>query len=223
MTNRQSFHIYKIIEDFSKSFISFEYSPKFTVFKGYYLSKKQIEKILEDNGKFIKALYDNDDTFIKNILNEEDIIIDEFDSAQTEENINKKNIKEAPLPLQARYVLKGYYYLKTNANNSIKNELINTLNKKAFNNSVFPQIIKMALDFENPSFYLNAQKAIESCSTKEQYMLYYKILAYYFRLNKVDNYKEIAIKASNCFENDEDFDLEIINKIDTFIKNKAVI
>ena len=34
MTNRQSFHIYKIIEDFSKNFISFDYSPKFRLFKG---------------------------------------------------------------------------------------------------------------------------------------------------------------------------------------------
>ena len=222
MTNRQSFHIYKIIEDFSKNFISFDYSPKFRLFKGYYLSKKQVEKILEENGKFIKALYDNDDSFIKNILNQEEINIDEFDSAQTEENINNKNNKEAPLPIQARYVLKGYYYLKTNANITLKKELINTLNKKAFNNSIFPQIIKLALDFENPTFYFNATLALECCTTKEQYMLYYKLLAYYFRLNNLDEYKELCITASKLFEESFDFDLEILNKIDTYVKEKAV-
>ncbi|MGD1822779.1 MAG: hypothetical protein ACPKM0_08465 [Pleomorphochaeta sp.] len=223
MNIRQSFHIYKIIEDFSKQFISFDYSPEYRIFNGYYLSHKQVENILEENGELIKALYEKNETKIKEILNKDDILIDEFESAQTEENIKNKKNKEAPLPIQARYVLKGFNYLRINEKQSNKDLLINQLNKRAFKESVFPQITKMALSFENTDFYNNAILALYSCSTKEQYMLFYKLLAYYFRINKNEEYKENALTVARFFEEDIDIDIKLINKVDSYIKDKATL
>jgi len=222
MNNRQSFHIYKILEDFSKEYISFEYSPEFKVFKNYYLSHKEIKSILEENSKLISALYEKNETTINYILNKDDIKIDEFTNAQIEENIKKKNNKEAPLPIQARYVLKAYNLLRINASIEEKNNLIKHLEKNAFKDSVFPQITKMALSFETNCFFKNSKIAQQCCSTKEQYMLFYKLLAYYFRINNNDDYKEICLSISKSFLSNNELDMDLLNKVDAYINEKLL-
>lgn len=222
MTNRQSFHIYKILEDFSKEFISFDYTPKFQLIKNYYLSKNDINNILKENSKLIQALYNRDENIIYSILKKNDFDIKDFTSAQTEENINIKNCKQTPLPIQARYVLKGYNYLRINEVKEKKDKLIETFNSRAFDNSVFPQITKMALSFENKSFFLSSSIALKTCSTKEQYMLFYKLLAYYFRLNNEINLNTVCLSISNSFANSSNnVDIESINKIDAILIEKA--
>ena len=72
MKNRESFRIYKILEDYSKEFISFEYSPEFKLPTNYHLLYDDINNILVENSKLIKSLYSRDEDVVSLILNKED-------------------------------------------------------------------------------------------------------------------------------------------------------
>lgn len=224
MNIREAFHIYKILEDYSKKYIAFDYTPKFRIPLNYYLSYQEINSILSENSTLIQALYNRDESEISNILKCEDILIDEFDSAQIDENTYKDNkgIKATPLPIQARYVLKAWNLIRINGSKNDKLKLIETFNKKAFNLSFFPQITKMCLAFEEDSFCQIAIEVFKIMKEKEQFFLYYKILAYYFRLKKIASLKDKAIEISYQYLNNLDTNKQIIYEIYSYLENNLI-
>ena len=222
MNIRESFHLYKILEDYSKKYIAFDYTPKFKIPKNYYLSYNDINNILRENAKLIEDLYKRDESSISKIINCEDINIDEFDAAQIDETpyIDNKKLKATPLPIQARYVLKAWNLIRINAKKEDKLKMIKIFDKKAFNLSFFPQITKMCLSFEENSFYQVAIEVFNLMKEKNQFYLYYKILSYYFRLNKIDNLKEKAMTLSSSYLNNLEVDKKVADDIYKYFENK---
>ncbi len=225
MTSRQFYHIYKILEEYSKLFISFDYTPEFTIHKNYYLSYNDINKILKENQLLINALYDKNETTIKQILKKEDIIIDEFNDAQIESESKKKStlLKKTPLPIQARYVLKAWNMIRLFENQEKRKSMINTFNKKAFNNSFFPQITKMALAFDLPIFSKYAVEAQNCAKSNEQLILFYSLITYYFRINKKQELQEKAILLEKAYKENNLRLQEEKNIINEYFKNKAIL
>ncbi|MGD1819004.1 MAG: hypothetical protein ACPKOI_03885 [Pleomorphochaeta sp.] len=222
MNNHQAFHLYKIFEDYSKEFLSFNYSPEYKLYKSYYLRKRDVENILEENSLFINALYEKDENTIKSITSKKEIEINEFLIGQNEKT-NHENIERVtPLPLQARFVLIGWNYLRINIDEENRNNFILTLDKKAFNTSFFPQVTKMALAFDNKYFYNYCLDTLECTYQINQYYLFFKILAYYFRINKIDEYKNYCLDLMNSYKNKSAIDDAILNKVKDFIIKKAI-
>lgn len=211
MRNRESFHIYKLFEEYSKKYLSFDYSPKFYLPKNYYLKLNDVENILKENSILIKAMYDGDEATIKEIVTKEDIIVDDFQQAQIDGNKSDKKLNITPLPIQARYVLKGWNALRINDIN--KDYLISIFNKKAFNKSPFPQLTKMGLAFEKEDFKKIALNTLDCLKTTDQYSLFYTLLAYYYRINKNSLIKEDCLTLSKLYENNLKIDENLINKI----------
>ncbi|NCD05500.1 MAG: hypothetical protein EOL97_05225 [Spirochaetia bacterium] len=225
MTSRQFYHIYKILEDYSKLFISFDYTPEFIIHKNYYLSYNDINNILKENQLLINALYNKNETEINQILKKEDIIIDEFNDAQIE-NESKKTfplLKKTPLPIQARYVLKAWNMIRLFENQEKRKSMINTFNKKAFNNSFFPQITKMALAFDLPIFSKYALESQNCAKSNEQLILFYSLITYYFRINKNQELQEKAILLEKAYKENNLNLKEERNIIKEYLKNKAIL
>jgi hypothetical protein len=213
MNIRQSFHLYKILEDFAKMRISFEYSPKYILPKTYYLSYKDVKNILKDNTKLIQALYKRDEKIIQSILNQSEININEFEMAQIDDDLldDKENSNRTPLPIQARFVLTAWNMLRINALIKEKDKMLLTLNKKAFKGSFFPQITKMALAFENTSFKNMALETLNISNINQELYLFYSILAYYFRINGLQKQKEICSILSKQYLNKVKIEEEVAN------------
>lgn len=171
-----------------------------------------------ENSKLIKSLYSRDEDAVSLILNKEDILIEVFTSAQIDgEDIKSSN--KTPLPIQARYVLKAWNLVRLNASMVEKEKYINFFNKKAFDKSFFPQISKMCLAFDNESFRTYALDAYNSIKSNDQSFLFYKILAYYFRLKDLNNLKVNCISLSKSYKNKSKVDNIKKDEILNFLNN----
>lgn len=225
MTSRQFYHIYKILEDYSKLYISFDYTPEFIIHKNYYLSYKDINNILKENQLLINALYEKNESLINEILNKEDIIIDDFNDAQIEKElkITIPLLKKTPLPIQARYVLKAWNMLRIFANQDNREKMIKIFNKKAFNNSFFPQITKMALAFDLPIFSTYALEAQDCAKSNEQLILFYSLISYYLRITDNSSLQEKAISLVKAYKENDSSLKEEKKIIDNFLKNEAIL
>ena len=80
----------------------------------------------------------------------------------------------------------------------------------------------MALAFDNKYFYNYCLDTLECTYQINQYYLFFKILAYYFRINKIDEYKNYCLDLMNSYKNKSDIDDEILNKVKDFIIKKAI-
>ncbi len=211
MRNRESFHIYKLFEEYSKKYLSFDYSPKFYLDKNYYLKLNDVKNILKDNARLIKAMYDGDEATIGEIVKKKDILVDNFEGAQIDGNQSKKKLNITPLPIQARYVLKGWNNLRINDLN--RENLISIFSKKAFDKSPFPQLTKMGLAFEKEDFKDVALNTLECLITEDQYSLFYSLLAYYYRINQNTAIKDTCLTLSKLYENKLQVDEKLITNI----------
>lgn len=219
MTFRNYYHIYQILEEYSKQYISFEYTPKFTLDSSYQLSKEDIDIILKNNGLLIKAFYKNDEKTINDILKDSQLpILGNYEYAQLGEEdaiaLNKDPIlmqKGLPLPVQARYVLVAWNALRTGDKEMISH-LSNKLNKKAFKGSLYTAITLLAMSFDSDDFNKIATNAYYTLTRDDTFSLYYKLLAYYFRLNDKKELKTLCNSLSKNYTkgiqpNDDDVNL----------------
>lgn len=207
MTFRNYFHIYQILEEYSKEYISFEYTPEFILDKTYPLSKSDINNILKNNGLLTKALYDKDEKTINNILLNKLPPTGNYCFAQLGEEdaiaLNKiPNLMMSglPLPIQARYVLTSWNALRLGKDEEIT-KLSNLLKQEAFKGSLYTQITLMALRFNSDSFNDIAIKAYNTLTRDDTYCLYYKLLSYYFRLKDNRKLKVVCNSLSKNYIN----------------------
>lgn len=220
MTVRNYFHIYQILEKYSKEFISFEYSPEFILIQNYPLSKKEINRILKNNGLLIKALYERDENQINEILsNPSTLPYNNYSYAQLSEqdalfqNKNPEVMKKGlPLPIQARYVLKAWNAIRKADINTME-ELSTILNNKAFSGSLYTQITLMALNFNRATFNSIALETNNTLTTKESFYLYYKLLAYYYRIKNNKELKDICNSLAKNYINNLEINSENIEAI----------
>lgn len=227
MTLRQYFNLYRIFEDYSKKYISFEYTPTFILPTSFCLTEKDIRALLDENGKLIKAMYNRDETTINSILNKPFPPFLEFKFAQISEEdaiylkIDSKKVSQGlPLPIQARFVLKGWALLREQSSEDEKEKLINILKNDAFNNSFYPQITKMALSFEKEDFKRQAIKALNCSTRSDTFYLFYKVLGYYYRLKKDEVNQENCRIISTSYLNNDIIDEE---KIDLLNKDLLIL
>jgi hypothetical protein len=215
MTLRNYFHIYQILEEYSKEYISFEYTPEFILDKTYPLSKLDIDNILKNNGLLTKALYEKDEKKINSILMETSLPpmgnycfaqLGEEDSIALDKNPDLM-MGGLPLPIQARYVLASWNALRIGNNEEIK-RLSNLLKEKAFKGSLYTQITLMALSFDSSLFNAIAINAYNTLTRSDTYYLYYKILSYYFRLKGNKELKAVCNSLSKNYKNNNSVNKE---------------
>lgn len=208
MTLRNYYHIYQILEEYSKNHISFEYTPEFNLEKNYPLSILEIDTVLKNNGLLIKALYNKDENEVHDILlNNQLPPVGNYLFAQLSKEdaiLLQKSPDEMkcglPLPIQARYVLASWNALR-NGNSEEINKLSTVLKQEAFKGSLYTQITLMALSFDCDCFNKIAINTYKTLTKSETYFLYYKILSYYFRLTENKKLKEACISLSKSYKN----------------------
>lgn len=216
MTLRNYYHIYQIFEEYSKQYISFEYSPEYILDTNYELSKSNIDEILKNNGLLIKALYKQDENTIKSILCDNELPpIGNYSFAQlgeedaiTLDKDPKLMKKGLPLPVQARYVLTSWNALRKGNEEDI-NRLSELLKADAFKGSLYTQLTLMALSFNSKEFNKIAIDAYKTLTRNDTFYLYYKLLSYYFRLKPNKELKTICNSLSKNYKNNQ-----IINQSD---------
>ena len=212
MTFRNYYHIYQILEEYSKEYISFEYTPEFILDKTYPLSKLDIDNILKDNGLLIKALYDKDEKKINTILlntlpptgNYYFAQLGEEDAIATNKDPNRM-MSGLPLPIQARYVLTAWNAIRIGNIEEIT-KLTDLLKQEAFKGSLYTQITLMALSFNSDCFNDIAINTYSTLTRADAYCLYYKLLSYYFRIkdnkdNNTESNKELKVACNSLSKN----------------------
>ncbi|MBK5202075.1 MAG: hypothetical protein JJE21_11185 [Spirochaetaceae bacterium] len=212
MQTREAVHLFRIFEDYSKQHIDFSISSAFTVPEDYYLSKKDINDILKENGNLIKAMYARDEGLINKILQKDLFNIDIFDQAQIGDDERLREIKTlkrnsyaTPLPIQARYVLFAWNQLRV-ANLDEINTLITTLDNKAFLFSFYTKITQMALSIDSPSFNRIAKECYDTLDALPSFYLYFSLLSYHYRLIDNQEYRKICNNLSSDSKNNLSLD-----------------
>jgi hypothetical protein len=210
MTLRNYYHIYQIFEDYSKQYISFEYTPEYVLDTNYELSKNDIDVILNNNGLLIKALYKQDENTINSILSDNELPpIGNYTFAQLGEEdaleLNKDPElmkKGLPLPVQARYVLTAWNALRTGNEKEII-RLSKLIKANAFKGSLYTQLTLMTLNFNYDDFNKLAIDAYKTLTRNDTFYLYYKLLSYYFRLRSNKELKIICNSLSKNYKNNQ--------------------
>jgi hypothetical protein len=220
MTLRNYYHIYQIFEDYSKQYISFEYTPEYVLDTNYKLSKNDIDEILKNNGLLIKALYKQDENSIKSILSDNELPpIGNYSFAQLGDedalSLNKdpKLMKKGlPLPVQARYVLTAWNALRTGNEKEII-RLSKLLKANAFKGSLYTQLTLMALSFNSRDFNTIATDAYKTLTRDDTFYLYFKLLSYYFRLKSNKELKTVCNYLSKNYKNNQSINQSDIDLI----------
>lgn len=219
MTIRQYFHLFRVFEDYSKSYLSFSITPPFSLPENYSLTEKEVRNILSENDRLINALYNRNEILISEILSNHLPPYKVFNYPQISEedakfmNKNYENVKKGtPLPIQARYVLCAWNSLRSANMNKIK-ELKLIFENEAFEGSFYPQVTKAALSFESEDFIHNIHKALECASRDDNLYLIVKLLSYYYRINNEKELQNLCDNLLTIFRENNYIDNSLLEKI----------
>ena len=205
MKPRQYFHLFRILEDYAKDYISFEDSPRFILPKDYPLTVKEVRDVLFQNGMLIQAMYRRDEDTILTLLENDLPPFDNYTYAQLSKDdalhIGLDPAQMAygtPLPVQARYVLLSWNALRT-ANEKEMKDLLRLLQSPAFTNSLYVSLTKMVLSVGSSSF-ASAAVAVEKLLHRDDlYEVYYKLLSYVFRIEKKSDLSSLCTTIAQLY------------------------
>jgi hypothetical protein len=219
MKERNYFHIYQILEEYSKTYISFEDSPEYELNKDYAITNIEVGLILATNYSLINAMVAKRDYLVDKILKEELPPFEPYTFAQLSENDAKLLNKDPdemkhglPLPIQARYVLLSWNAMRTGNLKKIE-ELRSYLQQSAFDGSFYTQTTLMAMSFDEPNFKEIVLKTHATLTRNDTYSLFYSLLTYYYRVNGNMELKKDCIYMAQSYREDSAVNKELESKI----------